>query len=173
MGPARPPNTKLQVGRGLSRRSSRPGASLPARADSSLPDGFFEGFIPGLDGQRLRRRHCRDRSTLAPRPPGPGPLREDGPDDTHSVPGRVEVAGPVNALELETGHLGDVQSGLGDPHVNERLDLESVAPRIRAAVFLHLRRGVKAEYRQVTAPENIISVAKVSVLTVVAEVEEG
>ena len=55
--------------------------------------------------------------------------------------------------------LLDRQSGLGDADVDQGLDLESVAPQPRT-VGRDGRIGVKAEHRDVAAPEGVVPVAQ-------------
>jgi hypothetical protein len=75
-----------------------------------------------------------DRLALALCPHGrsrkiPPTLDRNRAEHPEPVGERVEVAHAVQPVPLEAGHLSHPQTRLGDPDVDERLDLESVAPQ--------------------------------------------
>ena len=111
-----------------------------------------------------------------PRARGPAPadrraVRRAWSDHPQAVPRRVQVAHPVQPGVLVARHLGDLEAGLRDPHVDEGFHLESVAPQLAAAG--RRRRGrVEAEHRQAVPPEDVVAVAEVGVPAAVAQVED-
>ena len=69
----------------------------------------------------------------------------------------VQVGGAVQPVVLEAGHLGDRQAGRGRAEVEQRLDLEAVAPDGALAGGV----GDEAEDREVPGPEGVVAVAEV------------
>ena len=51
---------------------------------------------------------------------------------------------PKNAVALEAGNFGHPQSRLGDPHVDERLDLEAVPPEHGARIGHPVESGSRS-----------------------------
>jgi hypothetical protein len=60
---------------------------------------------------------------------GAAELNQDGGQHAKPVAEGVKVADPVDPGIFETGNLGNAESFLRDAHVDQRLDLEAVAPQ--------------------------------------------
>jgi hypothetical protein len=74
-------------------------------------------------------------------------LGQHDAEDAQPVTHRVELALPVHAGLRDAGDVDDAQPGLGGAHVEDRLDLEAVAPphvqRLLAAVEAQDRQHVE------------------------------
>jgi hypothetical protein len=62
---------------------------------------------------------------------------------------------------LETRNLSDTESLFGYPHMDQRLDLEAVAPQPPVTPAGRGRGAVEVQYRDVLLPEHVESVAQV------------
>src|SRR6185437_10661151 len=83
----------------------------------------------------------------------------DGPQHAKAVADGVEVAFAVQARALEARHLGHAQAGPGHADVDDRLDLEAVAPLQARAGY---RAALQVERRQAVPPERVVAVAQVT-----------
>ena len=112
---------------------------------------------------RWRRSRLPDEACLlcAVSPPVVVALGENGAQNAPAVTDRIQVADAVDPRVLKARYLFNFQVGLGDTDVDQGLHLESVAPQSRAAAGRDVRFGVKAEHRDVTPPENVVSVAEI------------
>src|SRR5215475_10814446 len=72
---------------------------------------------------------------------------------------------------LETRDFGDVEAFLRHPHVDQRLDLEAVAPQPPVALRWRRGGGVEVQHRNVLLPEHVESVTQVRVVRSMAEVD--
>src|SRR6185437_3312034 len=99
-------------------------------------------------------------------------LDENRAENPPAVTGRVQVADAVDPRMLVARDLRDRQPGLGDADVDQGLDLESVAPQ-PGAVGRGGRIGVKAEHRDVAAPEDVVPVAQVRVPGAAQQVDQA
>jgi hypothetical protein len=71
------------------------------------------------------RRAARGTVTAA----GTAAFDEDGRQHAKAIAEGVQVAHPVDPGMLETWDFGDAESFLRHPHMDQRLDLEAVAPQ--------------------------------------------
>ena len=94
---------------------------------------------------------------------GPTALGHDGFQDPQAVGNGVQVALPVDATPLDTGHLGHRQAGKGDAAVDHGFDLEAVAPHHRRGPAGMRLRARQVEQAQDVAPEGVVAVAQVAV----------
>jgi hypothetical protein len=111
---------------------------------------------------RDRRVLCAcGTKTRAATPAGKGAFDQDDPQHAKAITERVQVAHPVNPGMLETRNLRDEQSFLRHPHMDQRLDLEAIAPQPPVAPAGRRGGGVEAQHWDVLPPENVESVAEV------------
>src|ERR1039458_9536379 len=82
----------------------------------------------------------------------------------------MEVAVTEETTPLETGDLGNFQSGFGDPHVDECLYFKSVAPEHRALIDTHDFSSVEIDDREALAAEGVVAVAEIRVVRSVKKV---
>jgi hypothetical protein len=74
---------------------------------------------------------------------------------------------------LETGYLDHPELGVRDTDVNQRLDLESIAPALAWFAGRPHGAGVKSHDRKVLSPEDIEAVAQVRVPDSVERIDDA
>jgi hypothetical protein len=88
-------------------------------------------------------------------------LDQDDAQYPEAIAESVQVAHPVEPGMLEARNLRDEESTLRNPHMDQRLDLEAVAPQPPVAPARRRRGGVEVQYRDVLPPEHVEAVAEV------------
>ena len=86
---------------------------------------------------------------------------QDGRQHAKTITEGVQVARPVDPGMFETRNFTDAESPLRDPHMDQCLDLEAVAPQQPVGLGRRRRGDVEVQYRNVPLPEHIESVAEV------------
>jgi hypothetical protein len=129
---------------------------------------FLLDEVPGHDDRGSHARRMAKATVMAA---GAAVLDQDGRDHAKAVAEGVQVAHPVDPGMLEAGDFCDGKSFLRDPHMYQRLDLETIAPQPSVALACRRRGGVEVQHRNVLLPEHVVSVAEVRVAGSVAEVD--
>jgi hypothetical protein len=130
--------------------------------------GFLLEQVAGHDD---RGPHGRRMAQGTMRAAGTAVLDQDGRQHAKAITDGVQVAHPVNPGMFEAGDFGDGQSFLRYPHMDQRLDLETIAPQPPVALAWQRRGGVEVQHRDVLLPEHVVPVAEVRVPGSVAEVD--
>src|SRR5450756_7199 len=73
-------------------------------------------------------------------------LTDDGAKHPKAVSWSVQVADAVPTGQLKAGYLHHVETCFGDSDVDQRLDLEPVAPQSAIPVFRSWRRPLQLEH---------------------------
>ena len=85
----------------------------------------------------------------------------------------MKVAAAVQPAVLDTGDLDDLKGCSGSADIDQRLDLEPIAPpHLRGVGDCHVVAVIQTEYRQATAPESVVAVAEVGVFCAAQRVDE-
>src|SRR5215468_7621421 len=85
---------------------------------------------PDLAEGRNHPRSCARRTTTgAATAAGAAAFDQDGREHAKAITEGVQVAHPVDPGMLETWHFKDAESFLRYSHMDQRLDLEAVAPQ--------------------------------------------
>ena len=92
---------------------------------------------------------------------GAAALDQDGRQHAQAIAEGVEVARPVDPGMLEAWHFSDAEALLRYPHVDQRLDLEPVAPQPPVALGRRRRGDIEVQHRNVLLPEHVEPVAEV------------
>jgi len=110
-----------------------------------------------------RRRHGSQarRTTGTVTAAGAAALDQDGRQHPKAVAEGIQVAHPVDPGMLETWHFGDAKSFRRYPHMDQRLDLETVAPQPPVSPACRRRGDVEVQHGDVLLPEHVVSVAEV------------
>src|SRR5215471_7822058 len=80
-------------------------------------------------GGQYRRGSRARRATRTVTAVGAAAFDQDGRQHAKAIAEGVQVAYPVDPGMLETWHFSDTESFLRYPHMDQRLDLEAVAPQ--------------------------------------------
>ena len=113
-------------------------------------------------GSQYRRGSCARRTTTRTvTATGAAAFDQDRRQHPKAIAEGVQVAHPVDPGMLEARNLSDAEPFLRDPHMDQRLDLEAVAPQ--QPIALGRRRGgdVEIQHRNVLLPEHVEAVAEV------------
>ena len=111
---------------------------------------------------RCRHHPCVRRTTTGPVTAArAAAFDHDGRQHAKAVAEGVQVAHPVDPGVLETRNLSDTEPFFGHPHMDQRLDLEAVAPQPPVTLTRRRRGDVEIQYRNVLLPEHVESVAEV------------
>jgi hypothetical protein len=80
---------------------------------------------------------------MGPVTAGAAALDQDGRQNAKTIAKGIQVAHSVNPGMLETWNFSDAESCLRDSHVDQRLDLEAVAPQPPVALAGRRRGDVE------------------------------
>jgi hypothetical protein len=109
-----------------------------------------------------RRGSCARQTTTGTAPAKGAPtFDQDGGQHAKAIAEGVQVAHPVDPGMLETWNFSYAEPFSRYPHMDQRLDLEAVAPQPSVAPRCWRRGDVEVQYRDVLLPEHVESVAEV------------
>ena len=112
----------------------------------------------GLD----QRGSCARRTTAGTvTAAGVAAFDHDGRQHSKAIAEGVQVAHPVDPGMLETWNFSHAESFFCCPYMDQRLDLEAVAPQPPVTPWCWRRGNVEVQHRDVLLPEHVESVAEV------------
>ena len=86
---------------------------------------------------------------------------QDSRQHAKAIAKSVQVAHPVDPGMFETRNLGDTEPFVRYPHMDQRLDLEAIAPQPPVAPGRRRRGDVKAQNWDVLLPEHVEPVTEI------------
>ena len=101
------------------------------------------------------------------------PLVQDGAEHTDPIAVCAQVADAMNPGAFEARNLSDGKARCRDTDVDERLDLEAIAPGAPAILGGRDSRGIESQDGKVLLPEDIEAVAQIRVLGAVEQVDNA
>src|SRR5271166_5019749 len=101
------------------------------------------------------------------------PLVQDGTEHTDPVAECAQVADAMNPGAFETRNLNDGQARCRDTDVDERLDLEAIAPEAPAFIGRQDNRGIESQDGKVFLPEDIEAVAQIGVSGAIEQIDHA
>lgn len=100
------------------------------------------------------------------------PLPEDGAQHPQPVCDCIEIASPMDPSMFEAWDLSNDEISHRHSDVDQRLDLETVSPKLSAVG----RRGrscrVETKSRNKPSPENIVTVAQIGIASAITTINE-
>jgi hypothetical protein len=124
---------------------------------------MHQGCLQVDEAAGLRhRRSCARHTTTGTAPATDAPtLDQDGRQHAKTIAKGVQVAHPVDPGMLETWNFSHAEPFFRCPYMDQRLDLEAVAPQPPVTPRCWRRGDVEIQYRNVLLPEHVESVAEV------------